>query len=304
MKYTKQMPDFVAVPAGGTGTAVCDLTAEVAGKCLESLLLVLSGGAFTRAHITGWRLLADGKVVRQSTGADTNTIYSYFGGTNVATEMLIDFMAPWARTPQALCQGAWDLNDELANVGRVLLQVDITGATTPGIMAFAELNESEDIPAERPFRWVMLRENRQQIALTAAGDTNISAMVPNFMPKEGGTVIRQLHFFSANMTHLRVRKDGKDWYDKIPVARLQAMQKRAGRVPQANHVCFDPGLEGMMGRVFDTTRYNAGDIEVAKSQNNVLPGAGVCKNADIIVTMSGAETFFVQTQELLRVSDH
>lgn len=294
------MPDFTGV--ANTGIAVCDLTSEVGGMCLESIQLLL-GGTFTRAHITGWRLKGDGKVLRESTGADTNTLYSYFGGTALATELFIDFMAPWAFTPQAKCQGAWDIAYQLSKVNRVTLEVDISGATTPTLKAWAELSDSEDIPSERPFRWVFLRENRAQIALTAAGETNIASMIPNFLPVEGGSVFRQIHLFAANITDIRVRKNGNDWF-KAPVARLQAMQKRAKRSIQATHVCFDPGLEGIMGRVLDTTKYSTADIDVATAQGSVLPGAGTCRNADFFVTMSGAETFWVQTQELIRITDH
>lgn len=301
MKFTKLMPDFTGVAA--TGTAVCDLTAEVAGKCLEQILLELGGGALTRAMCTAWRLKGDGRVLRESTAVDTNTIFTYFGGVNTAAECMIDFTAPWAFTPQAKCQAVWDLAYQLSKVNRVTLEVDIVGATTPSLKAWGTLSESEDIPSERPFRWIMLRESRAQIAVTAAGEANISSMIPNFLPVENGSVFRQIHIFSALCTHLRVRKDGYDWFDKIPVARLQAFQKEAKRVPQSNHVCFDPGLEGLMGRVFDTTQYRAADLEIAKAQGKVLPGAGVCKNADLWVTMSGAETFWVQTQELAFASD-
>ena len=299
MKYTKLMPDFTGV--ANTGTAVVDLTAEVGGYCLESLLLIL-GGTFTRANILAWRLKGDGKTLRESTGADTNTIYSYFGGANAATEMMIDFMAPWAATPQAKCIAAWDLAYQLSKVNRVTLEVDISAATSPTLKAYAELSDSEDIPSERPFRFLMLRESRAQIAITAAGEFNLASMIPNYLPVEGGGVFRQIHLFAANITDLRVRKDGNDWF-KAPVSRLQALQKRAGRVIQSTHVAFDPGLEGLMGRVFDTTQYKAADVEVAKAMGRTLPGAGTCRNADFFATFSGAETFWLQTQELAFASD-
>lgn len=299
MKYTKLMPDFVGL--ANTGTAVVDLTAEVAGKVLENLHLLLSG-TFTRAMIIAWRLKGDGTTLRESTGADTNTIYSYFGGTNAATEMMIDFMAPWADSPMVKCMAAWDLAYQLSKVNRVTLEVDISGATGPGLKAWAELSDSEDIPAERPFRWVLLREQRAQIALTAAGETNIAAMIPGFLPVSGGSVYRQIHLFSANTTDIRVRKDDNDWY-KAPVARLQALQKRAKRVPQSNHVCFDPCLDGLMGRVYDTTRYDQALVALKNQQGRAMPGAGNCRNADFFVTLSGAETFWVQTQELALIPD-
>lgn len=298
MKYTKNAPDFVGVAA--TGTAVVDLTAVVAGKCLEAILLILGGGALTRAMITGWRLKGDGTTLRESTAVDTDTIYKFFGYTNAATELLIDFMAPWAFSPMAKCQGAWDLARELSKVNIVTLEVDIAGATTPSLKATVELSDSEDIPAERPFRWVLLRERRAQIALTASGETNIAAMIPGFLPVGGGSVYREIHLFAANITDIRVVKNSNDWF-KAPVSRLQALQKRAKRVPQSNHVCFDPGLDGLFGRVFDTTSYDANLAKAMLAQGRMLPGGGTCENAEFNVTMSGAETFWVQTQELALV---
>lgn len=302
MKYNKLLPDFSGVAA--TGTAICDITAEVAGRVLESILVKLGGGALTRAMIPAWRIKGDGKILRQSSAVDTDTIYKYFGGTNTASELMIDFMAPWAATSQARCQGAWDLAEQLSRVKRATLELDIVGATTPAVTARAALSDSMDIAEERPFRWVMLREERSPIVITGAGDANISSQIPNFMPVEGGSVYRQIHFFSSTMTHLRLRKDGYDWFDKISVADLQAEQKKYKRVPQSNHVCLDPGLEGLMGRVLDTTKYSSAILDVAKAMNETLPGAGVCKNADIWGTFSGAETFYCQTQEFQRAWDN
>lgn len=300
MKYTKIAPDFVGM--ANTGTAVVDLTAVVAGKCLENILLIL-GGTFTRSMISAWRLKGDGTTLRESTGTDTDTIYKYFGGTNAATEMMIDFMAPWAFSPMAKCQAAWDLARELSGVNVVTLEIDISGATSPTAKAYVELSDSEDVPAERPFRWVLLRERRAQIALTATGEINISAMIPGFLPISGGSVFRQIHLFAANITDIRVSKNDNDWY-KAPVSRLQALQKRAKRVPQSNHVCFDPGLDGLFGRVFDTSRYNPMLVKLLAEKGRSLPGGGVCDNAEFHVTMSGAETFWVQTQELALVPDN
>lgn len=302
MKNTVLLPDFTGV--ANTGTAVCDLTAEVGGMVLESIQVQL-GGTFTRANIIGWRLKADGKVLRQSTGADTNTLYAYYNrGANLATEMMIDFMAPWAKTPDLFAVGALDLAYGLSKINRVTLEVDISGATNPTLKAWAEVSESVDLPSERPWRWVSLRENRAQIALTAAGETNIASMIPNFLPQEGGSVYRSISMFAANITDIRVRKDGRDVF-KAPVLRAQAYQKRGDRAPQATHVVFDPMLPGILnGQVFDTTKYSAADVEIAKATGRTLPGAGTCKNADFFVTLSGAETFWVQTQELIRLEDH
>lgn len=276
------LPDFVNVV--GTGTAICTLTPEVVGKTLESFMLKL-GGTFTRANITGWRLKLDGKVTRWSTGADQNTIFTYYGGTNTATEMMVDFMFQLGRTPNAYCAGALDLGGvEIGNkVNNVTLEVDIAGATNPTLKGWAEVSPSREMPTEKPVRWLQLREERAQIALTATGETNIAQYIPHFLPSLGGGVFTAIHLFAANITDIRVRRNGVDEF-KDPIAVLQAFQKKARRVPQSNHVVLDPMTSNMlMDQALDTT-----------------PGAGV-QSADFYVTMSAPETFWVQTQQLARL---
>lgn len=282
MNRTVLLPDFQNVIA--TGTAISTLTQEVVGKVLEGIMLKL-GGTFTRANITGWRLKADGKTIRSGTGADTNTVYTYYGRANTATEMFIDFMMPQARTPNAYCAGALDLDMDLSKIKNVTLEVDIAGATNPTLKGWAEVSPSVDIPQERPVRFLMQREERAQIALTASGETDIAQYIPHFLPSGGGATYTAIHLFAANITDIRVRRNGVDEY-KYPVAVMQGLQKRAGRVPQSNHVVFDPLTDNMLqGRTFDTT-----------------PAVG-CKTANFFVTLSGAETFWVQTQQLAMLND-
>lgn len=283
MNKTVLLPDFIGV--ANTGTAICTMTSEVVGGVLESALLKL-GGTFTRANITGWRLKADGRVLRASTGADQNSIYTYYGRTNAATEMMIDFMMPLARTPNAYCAGALDLGGvEVSNkITNLTLEVDISGATNPTLKAYAELSPSMDIPSERPVRWVMQRDERNQVTVPA-GEFDIAQFIPHFLPSMGGGTFAAIHLFSANVTDIRVRRNGIDEF-KFPVAIMQAMQKRAGRVPQSNHLVFDPMTDNMLqGRAYDTT-----------------PASGTTK-ANFFVTSSAPETFWLQTQQFAQLKD-
>lgn len=283
MNRTVLLPDFQNVVA--TGTAICTLTQEVTGKVLEGIMLKLGGTTFTRAMITGWRLKADGRPLRTSTGADTNSIYTYYGRANTATEMFIDFMMPQARTPLAYASGALDCAIDTSKITNLTLEVDIAGATAPTLKGWAELSPSVDIPQERPVRWLMLREERAQIVVGASGETDIAQYIPHFLPSGGGGVYTAIHLFAANVTDIRVKRNGVEEF-KYPVAVMQALQKRAGRVPQANHVVFDPMTDNMLeGRTFSTSK-----------------AMGVEK-ANFFVTMSGAETFWVQTQQLALLTD-
>ncbi len=292
MNQTRLIPTFQNVAA--TGTAVCDLYPEVTGTVLESITLVLGGTTFTRSHIVAWRIKANGKVVRESTGAATDTINKFNGFTEGSTYLLIDFMNPKFRTPNAFAVGAFDLGRD-SGIKQLTLEVDISGATAPTLTGYVEVSPSLDIPAERGIRWAFLREHRAQVTLGAAGEFDIASSIPHFTPQGGGSVYRAIHLFAANITDIRVRRQGIDEF-KFSVAVMQQLQARAGRTAQSSHVCFDPCLDNMVqGRVFDTTSRLPTDP--------VRPGAGVT-SANFFVTMSGSETFWVQTQELILFNDY
>lgn len=275
-----------------TGTAICDLLPTVGGNCLEGIWLQLGGTAFTKAMITGWRLKANGKTIREGTGTHTNTRNLYYGITNAVGVLLLDFMYRDARTPLSFGAGALDLSAN-SGVKQLTLEVDITGATAPTLVGSAELSPAGNIRGEEATRFVMLKETRAAINVPAAGEFSIS--IPHMKPEAGGSVFSAIHLFSANTTAIRVRRQGIDEVDTTVVL-LKELQAAAGRVPQANHVVFDPALDNILpGRVWDTTSRSPADP--------VRPGAGVT-NAEFLVTVSAAETFWVQTEELIYLNDY
>lgn len=290
MNQLKQLQAFQNVAA--TGTAIVDLLPTVGGNTLEAIWLTLGGTALTKAMITGWRLKANGKTIRESTGTRTNTRNLYYGITTAATQLLIDFMYVKGRTPNAFMAGALDLSQN-SGIKQLTLEVDITGATAPTLAGAAELSPAGDRAGERNIRFNMLKQTVATVNIPAAGEFAIA--VPHSKPEAGGSVFSAIHLFSANTTRLRVRRQSIDEYD-FSVTLMQEMQKRAGRTPQASHVVFDPCLDNILaGRVWDTTSRSPTDVN--------RPGAGVT-SAEFLVTVSGAETFVVETEELIFLNDY
>lgn len=290
MNQIKPLQAFQNVLA--TGTAICDLLPTVGGQTLESIWLTLGGTTFTKAMITGWRIKANGKTIHESTGTRTNTRNLYFGITTAATVLLIDFMYPKARTPLSFGAGSIDLSAN-SGIKQLTLEVDITGATAPTLTASAEVSPAGNFRGEEAIRFVMQKRTVATVNIPAAGEFSVA--VPHVKPEAGGSVFAAIHFYAANITRLRFRRQGIDEFD-MSVTLMQEIQKRAGRTPQASHVVFDPVLDNILpGRVWDTT---------SRGPNDPLrPGAGVT-SAEVLVTASGAETFVVETEELIYLNDY
>ena len=134
-------------------------------------------------------------------------------------------------------------------------------------------------PGEEAIRFLI---QRRHIATQTIGSAGTFALaVPHIDPAGGGSVYKRIYVYSANMTALKAMREGIAEYDLTKSA-LEGIQKKAKRLPQANLVVFDPILDGVQaGRVWDTR-----------------PTAGV-RSAQLYGTFSGAETIYIETEELL-----
>jgi hypothetical protein len=285
MNQTRPLMAFQNVQ--GSGVAVCDLGPTLFGSTLENIVLVL-GGTFTKSMITSIQLKANGKVIWDSTGSVIDLINTYKGQPTAATVLMLDFMEVKARTVNGFQSGAMDLS-AASGITQLRLEVTISGATSPTLSGWAEVSPAVAVPGEEAIRFLILRRHRLQVQAPGAGE--FALPVPHMDPAGGGSVFKRIHLLSANCTDIRVSREGVDDF-KVTKTVLQEQQKRAGRVPQANHVCFDPILDNIQnGRVWDTTTRPA------------PYGAGV-RQALFFGTFSGSENFFIETEELIHLNDY
>lgn len=290
MNQIKKLPAFQNVAA--TGTAFVDLMPIVGGNTLEGIILTLGGTSLTKAMITAWRLVLNGKIVRKSTGPNTDSINKYYGITTAATQLLIDFMNRKAKTPLSFAAGAIDFSAN-SGIRQAILEVDISGATAPTLAGHAEISPIRVLPEEMRSRFVMRKQFSQTINAPSAAEHSL--LITHVNPSSGGSVFEAIHLFAANITGIRIRRNGIDEFD-LTKTQLEEIQKAAGRTPQSNHIVFDPVLDGIIpGRVWDTTSRSPNDPQ--------RPGAG-CNSAEVMATFSGSETFVVETQELIYLPDY
>jgi hypothetical protein len=285
MNQTRELQAFQNVAA--SGIAVCDLGPTLFGSTMECIHLNM-GGTFTASMMTSIQLKANGKVIWDTTGATQSLINAYKGQPNSANMLTLDFMEMKARTVNAFQAGGIDLSRD-SGITQLRLEITISGATAPTLTGVAEVSPAVPMQGEQAIRFLMLRRHRQSVNAPAAGEYPIP--VPHLDPAGGGSVYRRIHLLSANATNIRVQREGIDEY-KVSKTVLQEQQKRAGRTPQTNHVCYDPVLDNVaQGRVFDTT-------------SAPFPrGAGV-RAATFFATFSGPETFVVETEELIHLGDY
>ena len=266
-----------------TGIANCDLN-SLLGTTLECLNLSLLGGVFTKAMITLLQLKANGKVIFETTGTNLDLVENYknYAGAD-ATKLSINFMEPKAKTVNAFQAGAIDLSPE-SGITNLRLEVTITGATTPALSAIAEVSPAIDIPSERMIRFLMKRRHRNTQTIGAAG--TFALQVPHIDPSGGGSVFQRIMIFAANMTGMKLQREGITEFETLK-AEHEWIQKKALRSPQTNMHVFDPILDGIQaGRVWDTR-----------------PANGV-RSAQMYGTFSAGETISVETEELLLLGSY
>lgn len=275
MKKTLVCNPFFNVQA--TGLAVCDLT-SLTGNTIEAINLTLGGTSFTKAMMTYIALKVNGKVVFETSGANLDLLESYKGYTGDATHLSINLMEVKARTPNSFNNGAW-LADKNSGIVNLRLEVQITGATAPTLTALAEVSEPVIMDGEQATAYILHRRHKSTFPVTATG-LKIALPVPHLDPAGGGSIYKRIAFYSNNMTALQVIRGGLSEFDGL-VSDIAFMQKKAGRIPQAGLVVYDPILDNMTStQVMNTT---------PKATNM----------AQVLAVFSAAETITIETEELL-----
>lgn len=263
-----------------SGVAISDMN-KFLGSVLEKLTFTLGGTAFTKAMITLIQLKANGKVIYETDGSKLDASKLYNGGSSDATVLTLDLMDRKARTVNAWQAGALDLSAK-SGITSLRLEVSISGATAPTLVAFGDVSPPSEDPSEAGIRWLITRRHRATQTIGAAGQ--FALQIPHLDPAGGGSNYRRVFIYSANCTAIKTVREGITEHE-LTKAQNEAAQKDNGKVPQANLVVFDPVQDGQLqGRTWDTR-----------------PASGV-RSAQFYATFSGAETITIETEELIPYS--
>lgn len=181
---------------------------QVFGNVLNRLIVNM-GGTFDMSDITAIRMRANGKLILDTTGPNLVKRQAHKGITASAAYIALDFNEIRSKTIIGQKLGAIDTR----LLETLTCEVDIDGTPTSptlGAKAMIDSPAAYDAlygPAERS---LMAKVLAQTYSFSAAGEF----AVPIPFGKQGGSLIRRLHFFGSTVTAVRIKKDGKDYFDR------------------------------------------------------------------------------------------
>jgi len=258
----------------GSGVAYTDLR-HLIGYGIERLTLQL-GGTFTKAMITLWQLKANGKVIAESTGARTDSRMQWRGISANASFLTIDFLELRAKTKQGVLAGVLDTTNGIKDLR---LEVTIAGATSPTLIGYAEVCEPLIAPEFAGVRPLVARTHFVTQTIGAAG--TFPLIVPHLDPMAGGSIFKRIAVFSANITGMRVERNGiREW--------------------EVNSAAFNNFNAAEYGRVAQASLWVADFINDGFFENRVLDTRPAAKTttAAVFGTFSAGETITLEIEAL------
>lgn len=213
-----------------TGQAVLT-TERLWPNTLEQIVLTLGGTAFTKAMIARLQIRFGTKVVWDVTGAQLTDLNEFEGRVQTATILTLPFMNTRARTLAQQYLFAPDF--KALGTRKVQIIVDIVGATDPTLSAKADIVAPGLLPGagNAVFRQLL------RSPLTPSAAVTDQPQQINYGQAKGAR-LRAMHFFSALVTSIKIKRDALDYFEAVPLAEQNALLTEARWTPQANTFSF------------------------------------------------------------------
>lgn len=223
------------------------LVEVVVGRTIESLVLKLGGGAFTKAMISLVRIKANGRTVFEGSGTQIDKLNAFKGYTTNAAYLDILFedltgLREFDRQVGAL--------DTTQGIVKLTVEVTIAGATTPTLDLYinetAAQVDGQGRPA--PFAGVLSKTLRFPFTFAAGGKQNIA--LPWF--GQSGAILKRLHIeHGGNMTALELKEDSNVIHESLK-ADNDYENTKWGRVNQTNMYSVDFVSDGNVEKAWNT----------------------------------------------------
>lgn len=213
---------------------------------------------------------------RWASAADLISGLNKFKGNFDATSFLvIDFTERLAREEAALSLGTIAATQE-AGVQQFTLEFDL-GTYTPVAASIITGWADVEAPSGNP---IIQRVQYQQKVIAAAAQEQI------YIPYgRNGYQLKRVIIKHTNLSSVRVRRDGSDMYEDLPLAFANQRLQDFGRVPQAGYFVVDFLPDSLQANALNTAQ-----ILVAKDK------AVPVENLDMRVTTSAADTLTIYTE--------
>jgi hypothetical protein len=253
----------VRLPLGVTYNKIAFFTAgNITASLISNIVLKINGSERLR-----WK-----------TYAQMQARNSYNLGATDANVFELDFVERNSKDEVSQTLGAYAMTAE-AGVQDATIEFDIATYTVTGasiITAVAEV----DVPSANR---LIVRNRYFQKTLAGAVEENI--IIPSGM---NGEQLKRLYIFGtlANMTSVRIRRDGADEYEALLQTQNEFFQKTYGKVPQAGLWVVDFTEHNLMGHLLNTANINV--------NGKAVP----VQNLDIRLLTSAAGTFDIYTESI------
>ena len=245
------------------------------GVTYEKLYFALGSTGLAKSAITNIVLKLNNKEFqRWNSAADLDILNAYKGNTINAGYLVFDFTERLARQEVGMKLGTIAACAE-AGVQSFTLEFDVgawtvTGGVAPYMFADVEAPSSNRI---------IQRVQVQQKALSAAVQDTI------YVPfGQQGYQVKRLIIKHTNLASVKLRRDGVDIYEDLPVALANFREQDFGRTPQAGYHLTDFMPDTLASNALNTAFTGIGD--------KLVP----VQNLDARVTTSAADTLTIYTE--------
>ena len=214
---------------------------------------------------------------RWNSVADLNSGLNFYKGnlSGATNFFVIDFTERLAREEVAMTLGTVAATQE-SGVQEITIEFDLGAYIQVATSAITIWADVESPSANK----VIQRVQVQQKVLGAAAQEQI--FVPFGM---NGYQVKRLILKHANLSSVRVRRDGADIYEDLPIALDNQRLQDFSRVPQAGYKVIDFMPDALQSNAFNTALILGTDGKPVPVQN-----------LDIRVTTSAADTLTIYTE--------
>lgn len=249
MAFKNRLTNIVAVAASSTATLTIPTGKNA--PTLDRLQISLSGAGFDTADITAMRGFVNGReAYRDGTGTVHSARRTYLGATVSATELVIDFTEPNARSAIEQNLAAWPL--ALMQDCRFEFDLGAGAGVAPVMRCLAHFRA----PTNNPF----IKKQRQ----ITQGFANAGEQIV-YIPKgaAGGKLNRVwIHEgIAGNITAAELRAGNVVGIEGTRTE-LQATQRDNGLTPQAGVLVLDFIEDGNLAGWFDTSKANEVELRL------------------------------------------
>lgn len=214
---------------------------------LFGIVLVLGGTTFNESHVNSVRVKAPGGkdlFTTSLSGARARDLWEYEGGTwpTARNYFPVMFGDPFALTKAGRHVGNFD---HTVYPGDLTIEVDIGAAAAPTLEAFALVDPPKALMGLGFEDGEVLRHRAliETVLTPAAAVTNQAQSIG--IGSAAGALLRRIAFFHANLTRVRVKKEGLVVYEEVPAALNDFIaQDVFARLPQAGLYVYDRIVDG------------------------------------------------------------